>query len=466
MKPVRRVKIVATLGPASNDIETIGAMIMAGVDVFRINMSHSDHTVLSTLTAAIRTAAASLERNVAVLADLQGPKIRIGLVKGGEVAVIAGSTIKLVSTPCEGDNQSVHLPHPEIFAAAKRGDRLLVDDGKLLLRIEHCSFETLEARVEVGGALRSRKGVSLPDTDLAIGAMTEKDKADLQAALVSEVDWVALSFVQRAEDLRDMRRIVRGRAGIISKIEKPQALRELEDIIALSDAVMVARGDLGVELPLETVPGLQKRIIRLSRAEGRPVIVATQMLESMIDAPVPTRAEVSDVSSAIGEGADAIMLSAESAAGRYPVQSVEMMARIASAAEQQVSARYEPVVTRTTTPDAIAAASRQIAETVSAACITAYTTSGATANLIARERPPQPIVALSPNAKTVGRLALTWGVTAILAEAPRSTDDLEAYAGEQTLRTGLANAGDRFVLAAGLPMNMPGSTNLLKLSFA
>ncbi|HMQ57876.1 MAG TPA: pyruvate kinase, partial [Rhizobiaceae bacterium] len=334
MKRSRRVKILATLGPASSDEDMIRKLWEAGADVFRINMSHSSHDLMRTLVQRIRNVENQVGRPIGILGDLQGPKLRVGTFVEGAATLHPGTHFTLDDNPAPGDETRVHLPHPEILEAVEPGHRLLIDDGRLQLVAERCDGRSILTRVVSGTKISNKKGVSLPDSTLATGALTEKDRADLEAILEARVDWIALSFIQRPEDLAEVRKIARGRAGLLSKIEKPQAVQRLAEIIELSDALMVARGDLGVEMPLEAVPGIQKQITRAARKAGKPVVVATQMLESMIAAPVPTRAEVSDVATAGFEGADAIMLSAESAAGEYPVEAVATMNRIAERVEK------------------------------------------------------------------------------------------------------------------------------------
>lgn len=470
MRRNRRIKILATLGPASSERDVIKALFEAGADAFRINMSHSSHEVLKRLVGLIRSVEAECGRPIAILADLQGPKLRIGTFASDAVMLEKGATFVLDSDPAPGTVERVCLPHPEILQALKAGDRLLVDDGKISLVIEACDGARALTRVTVGGKISNRKGVSVPDTTLPIGALTEKDRRDLDAAIANEVDWIALSFVQRPEDIAEVRKIARGRAGVLSKIEKPQAIERLDEIIEMSDAIMVARGDLGVEMPLEAVPGLQKRITRACRRAGKPVVVATQMLESMITSPVPTRAEVSDVATAAYEGADAIMLSAESAAGAYPVEAVSTMNKIAEQVERDPyypgilhAQRPEP---QATGADAISAAARQIAETLNLAAIVCYTASGATALRASRERPAVPLVALSPIRATARRLCLIYGLHTVVSEDARDQDDMVEKACGVVLADGFASPGQRIIIMAGVPFGSRGATNLLRLAFA
>lgn len=469
MRRERHTKILATLGPASEAPEVIRTLIEAGADVFRINMSHTDHAHLKRLHGAIRGVEREIGRPVGILADLQGPKLRCGTFAQGPVTLKVGAPFRLDLDTAPGDEARVGLPHPEIFAALRPDARVLLNDGRIALRVERVGPAHAETVVERGGELSNRKGVNLPDVVLPLSALSEKDRADMEAALELGVDWVALSFVQRADDVAETRKLAAGRAGVLSKIEKPAALEELDDILLLSDALMVARGDLGVELPLEQVPGWQKRITRAARAAGRPVVVATQMLESMIESPVPTRAEVSDVSTAVFEGADAVMLSAESAVGAYPAEAVAMMDSIASTVEGDplyrdiiVSQRSEP---EPTAPDAISAAARQVTETLGLPAVVCYTGSGSTALRAARERPGARIVALTPNEATARRLTLVWGVNCILTEDARDFDDMVERACRIAYLEGFAKPGQRIVITAGVPLGTPGATNLLRIAF-
>jgi len=469
MRRRRNVKIVATLGPASRDAATIRKLFEAGADVFRINMSHTDHAGLANYVSMIRTIEADLERPIGILADLQGPKLRVGAMAGGGVDLVTGSVVKIDLDPAPGDAHHLFLPHKEVFAVLKPGGQLLIDDGRLRLRIESVTSDSATARVEFGGRLTDRKGVNVPDAVLPIAALTKKDRADLDRALELGVDWIALSFVQRPEDVAEARKIVAGRAGVLSKIEKPAAIDRLEEIAELSDALMVARGDLGVELPIEQVPGRQKQITRVARAAGKPVVVATQMLESMISSPMPTRAEVSDVATAVFDGADAIMLSAESASGQYPIEAVDMMDRVARSIEGDSqyrvmldAQRSEP---ESTTPDAITAASRQVAHTIRAAAIVCWTGSGSTGLRASRERPSVPIIALTPVVTTGRRLAIAWGLHCVVTQDAQSFEDMSERACQIAFREGFATAGQRIVVTAGVPLGTPGATNLLRVAF-
>jgi pyruvate kinase len=465
----RNVKIIATLGPASSSPEMIRALFEAGADVFRLNMSHLSHDGLKKVHGMIRAIEADVERPISILADLQGPKLRVGEMDGGSTLLEAGQHFRLDLDKTPGDNARAPLPHPEIFAAVKTGQSLLLDDGKIRLRVLKCGADFAETEVVVGGRLSNRKGVNVPDAVLPVAALTEKDRSDFEAALNLGVDWVALSFIQRPDDIAEARKIARGRAAILAKIEKPQALVHLDEIIDMADALMVARGDLGVELPLEQVPGWQKRITRAARRAGKPVVVATQMLESMIASPVPTRAEVSDVATAVFEGADAIMLSAESAAGQYPIEAVRMMNNVAVEVEGDptypgiiYAQRNEPEATGA---DAISAAAHMVADTLKAAAIVCWTNSGSTGLRAARERPLFPIIALTPIPSTARRLALVWGLHCVLTEDAHDLDDIADRACRIAFREGYAQPGQRVIVTAGLPLGTPGATNMLRVAF-
>ncbi|WAJ30558.1 pyruvate kinase [Antarcticirhabdus aurantiaca] len=469
MKRNRRVKILATLGPASSDEAMIRKLHEAGADVFRINMSHADHDLMRELVRRIRSVEAAVGRPIGILADLQGPKLRVGKFAEGKVDLQPGDEITLDDNPEPGDRDRVYLPHPEILEAVQVGHRLLIDDGRLELVCVAADKHGLRCRVVAGTRISDRKGVSLPDTELATGALTDKDRRDLDAVLAEGVDWVALSFIQRPDDLAEARKIARGRAFLLSKIEKPQAVERLDEIIELSDALMVARGDLGVELPLEAVPGIQKRITRAARKAGKPVVVATQMLESMISAPVPTRAEVSDVSIAVYEGADAVMLSAESAAGAYPVEAVATMNRIAERVEKDplypgiiFAQRPAPEATGA---DAVSLAARQMAETLGVSVIVTYTATGTSGLRTARERPQIPILALSPVLATARRLSLVWGLDCVVTEDAQSLDDMVDKACRIAVEQRYARAGERLIVTAGVPLRTPGATNMLRIAY-
>jgi pyruvate kinase len=461
----RKVRILATLGPASSTPEMIEKLYRAGADAFRINMSHGAQAEKAALISTIRALEKTLGRPMTILADLQGPKLRVGKFAGGSAELVTGATFRLDRDAQPGDASRACLPHKEIFEALEIGARLLLDDGKLVLRVTDMADDVITTRVEVGGILSDNKGLNVPDVVVPMAALTPKDRSDLAFALDQGVDWIALSFVQRPEDLAEARLLIGGRAALLAKIEKPSALDRLDGILELADAVMVARGDLGVELPPEAVPPAQKRIVEAARRLGRPVVVATQMLESMIKAPTPTRAEVSDVATAIYDGADAVMLSAESAAGDWPVESVAMMDRIAINVEADPSyaARVHFTETRPdpTTADALSEAAFDIAKTVSAAAVICFTTSGSTARRIARERPSVPLLMLTPKITTARQMGLTWGVHGVRTQDVASFEEMVAKAKRMALRQGIAVAGDRVVVMAGVPFGTPGSTNVL-----
>ncbi|MFC5386602.1 pyruvate kinase [Aquamicrobium segne] len=468
MKRSRKVKILATIGPASSEQATLKKLFEAGADVFRINMSHADHDLMRTLITRIRAVEAEVGRPIGILADLQGPKLRLGRFADGAQTLSPGQTITLDDNTAPGDATRIHLPHPEILKSVEAGHRLLIDDGKLELKAVKTDGNSIECVVVAGSSISDRKGVSLPDTDLPVGALTDKDRADLDAALEAGVDWIALSFVQRPEDLIEARKIVNGRALLLSKIEKPQAVERLAEIMELTDALMVARGDLGVEMPAEAVPGIQKQITRAARKAGKPVVVATQMLESMISAPVPTRAEVSDVATAVFEGADAIMLSAESAAGAYPVEAVATMNRIAARVEKDPT--YPAIINaqrsapEPTGPDAISYAAREIAETLELSAIVTYTASGATGLRAARERPKVPIIALTPILATARRLSLAWGTHCVVSQDATDLDDMVRRACRIAVEENFAGDGGRIIITAGVPLGTSGATNMLRIA--
>jgi pyruvate kinase len=469
MRRSRKVKILATIGPASSDEAMLKKLFEAGADVFRINMSHTDHEMMRDLVRRIRSVEEQVGRPIGILADLQGPKLRVGKFARGREELAVGQSFTLDDDPAPGDASRVHLPHPEILRSVKPGDRLLIDDGKLELKAVSANGRSIVTTVVSGTVISDKKGVSLPDTELPVGALTEKDRSDLDAVLQAGVDWIAVSFVQRPDDLAEVRKIARGRALVMSKIEKPQAVALLPEIIEMSDAIMVARGDLGVEMPLEAVPGIQKQITRLARRAGKPVVVATQMLESMITAPVPTRAEVSDVSIAVFEGADAVMLSAESAAGKYPVEAVATMNRIAEKVETDPlyagiinAQRSQP---QATGADAISLAAREIAETLGLSAIVTYTASGTTGLRAARERPQVPIIALSPILGTARRLSLLWGTHCVVSPDATDLDDMVDRACRIAAEEKFGAKGDRIIITAGVPLRTPGSTNMLRIAY-
>ena len=463
----RRTKIVATLGPASSTPEVLARLFHAGADVFRLNFSHGAHPDHLARIQMIRALEEQTGRPIGILADVQGPKLRVGRFQGGRVALQTGQAFRLDLSSVPGDSRRVSLPHPEIIKAARIGASLLLDDGKLRLRVNKVRDDHLETEVVTGGPLSDRKGVNVPDVALPIPALTEKDRIDLEFALQNGVDYLGLSFVQRAEDVMEARALAKGRAWIMTKLEKPQALDNLHAIIAASDSVMVARGDLGVELPPEEVPIAQKRIIRAAWEAGIPVVVATQMLESMINAPAPTRAEASDVATAVFDGADAVMLSAESAAGNYPYEAVNMMDRIVERVERDPGWRQTIEMARpqpeSLSASAIAAASRQIAHTIGGAAIAAFTEGGSTALRMARERPDVPVIGCTSNLATARRLALVWGVHAVVTAETNTMSETVTRASRIARVEGFATPGQEIVVTAGIPFNQPGTTNALRV---
>ncbi len=464
----RKVRILATLGPASSSEEMIRKLFLAGADAFRLNMSHGGHEGHAANLAVIRALEKEFGRPTTILADLQGPKLRVGSFASGPAMLRTGQAFRLDRDLEPGDTTRVSLPHPEIFAALREGSRLLLDDGKLVLRVQNVNDNRIETLVEVGGPLSERKGVNVPDVVLPIPALTDKDRRDLAFAVEQEVDWIALSFVQRPEDLAEARRLMGGHGALLAQIEKPAAVDRLEEILEVADAVMVARGDLGVELPPHAVPPLQKQIVETARRLGKPVVVATQMLESMIKAPTPTRAEVSDVATAVYDGADAVMLSAETAAGDWPEQAVAMMDSIAHSVEHDAGYYDRLHFTKTrpdpTTADALAEACQSITQTISAAAIVCFTSSGSTVRRIARERPSAPILALTPRADTARRMGLMWGVHAVRTKDIGSFEEMIGKARRMALRHNMAKGGDKIIVLAGVPFGTPGSTNVLHVA--
>lgn len=468
MRRLRNVKIVATLGPASETYDMIRALHEAGADVFRLNMSHGTHDELREKHRIIRQVEKDLDSPIAILADLQGPKLRVGTFANGAEELVEGGSFRLDLSDIEGDATRVCLPHPEIFEALQMGAHLLVNDGKIRLKVEDCGDDYADCSVITGGTISNRKGVNVPDVVLPLAALSEKDRDDLEFACTLGVDWLALSFVQRPADVEEARKLADGRAAILSKIEKPSAVENFDAILETSDGIMVARGDLGVELPVQAVPPIQKRLVRKCRAAAKPVIVATQMLESMIESPMPTRAEVSDVATAIYEGTDAIMLSAESAAGQYPVEAVTTMDRVAT--EVEADPNYVQIIAasrggrQSGVADGIVAAAREIAETTDIKAICCFTQSGTTALLTARERPGVPIIAMTSLRGTARRLALSWGCHCVM------TGELERFkmavvnAARAARAGGFADTTDQIVITAGVPFNVPGTTNILRVA--
>jgi len=461
----RKVKILATLGPASSDPEMIRTLMEAGADAFRINMSHGNQADKAKLVDAIRALEKPLGRPTTILFDLQGPKLRVGKFKAGSAMLKEGQMFVLDRSAEPGDEQRVELPHPELFEAVAKGALLLVDDGKIRLRVAGVEGDQIATVVEVGGKISNAKGVNVPDVVIPIPALTDKDKSDLQFALDQGADYIAMSFVQRPEDVIEGKALIGGKAGLLAKIEKPRAMDRLDEIIEAADAVMVARGDLGVELPPEGVPPAQNRIVAAARQAGKPVVVATQMLESMIVSPTPTRAEVSDVANAIYEGADAVMLSAESAAGQFPVEAVMMMDKIGRSVESDpvYSARvhFTETPAEATIADALSESAEKIVRILGAAAMACYTSSGSTARRIARERPPVPIMVMTASMKVARKLGLQWGVHAVHTRDVSSFEEMVGKAKRMALRHQLVGKGERMVIMAGVPFKTSGSTNVI-----
>jgi pyruvate kinase len=470
MNRARRARIVATLGPASRAPGTVKALAQAGVDVFRLNFSHGSHEDHAAALKAVRGAEMALQRPLGVLADLQGPKLRLGRFADVEISVKPGHTMRLDLDPTPGNEARVQMPHPEIFKALRTGMLLLIDDGRVRLRVGDRADTWADVTVESGSKLSDRKGVAVPEAVVPVSALTPKDREDLAFALRLGVDWVALSFVQKAEDMAELKRLVGGQAACLAKIEKPQALTDLEAILDYCDGVMVARGDLGVELDPEEVPVAQKQILHAARQRGVPAIVATQMLESMTSSPAPTRAEASDVANAVYEGADALMLSAETASGAYPLEAVGIMNRIMERVERDplwpglMDADHAGMDIHDV--DALVAAARKAAEAQSTACMVVFTTLGGTARRMSRERPLQPVLALTPKAETARRLSLVWGLEPRLGKEPTSLEDVTEDAVQSAMKYGLAEPGQRILILAGTPFGAPGAANLLRLAHA
>ena len=468
MRRLRNVKIVATLGPASSSYEMIKALFEAGADVFRLNMSHGEHADIAERHRVIREVEAEVERPICILADLQGPKLRVGVFANGSEDLTEGAKFRLDLDPAEGDISRVQLPHKEIFEALEPGASLLVNDGKIRLRVQDCGTDFADCVVEVAGTISDRKGVNVPDVVLPLAALSEKDKKDLEFVCELGVDWLALSFVQRPEDVFEARELAKGRASLMTKIEKPAAVKAFDAILDASDAIMVARGDLGVECPIHSVPPIQKRLVRKCRNAAKPVIVATQMLESMIDSPMPTRAEVSDVAAAIYEGTDAVMLSAESAVGSYPTEAVATMNNVAIEVESDPTYRTVFDASRggpkQSVADGIVSAAREIAETADIKVICCYSQSGTTALLVARERPHVPIIAMTSRIGTARRLSLSWGLHCVKTAEVDRFKSAVINSARASVAEGFAEKTDQLVVTAGVPFGKAGTTNILRVA--
>ncbi len=469
MRRRRNAKIIATLGPATSTQSRIAKLFEAGADVFRLNFSHGIRADHKQRFTAIRKLETRYDRPIGIMLDLQGPKLRVGEFEGGRVLLRAGDAFRLDLSAEPGNKRRVPLPHPEIFAALKPKTDLLVDDGKIRLRVVRCGPGFAETKVVTGGELSDHKGVNVPSAVLDLSVLTAKDREDLRFGLDLGVDWIALSFVQKPEHVAEARKLIAGRAAVMVKLEKPAAIDHLDEIVTLADAVMVARGDLGVEVPPEDVPALQKLIIRTCRHAGKPVVVATQMLESMVHSPTPTRAEASDVATAVYDGADAVMLSAETAVGEYPAEAVAMMDRIIYRVERDPAYRKimeaERHAPEATAADAITAAARQVAGTVGAAAVVTFTSTGSTTFRAARERPNVPILGLTPNPATARLLAMVWGVHPVLTRELHSFAEMVDDATRVASEEGFAGPGERLVITAGVPFGTPGATNILRIAW-
>ena len=461
----RKVKILATVGPASREPDMLRRLFKAGVDAFRVNLSHGEQADHAQTMQAIRALEKEFNWPIAILCDLQGPKLRVGTFAEGKAVIPHGGRFTLDRDPAPGDATRVCLPHPELFKVLHAGQRLLINDGKIRLRVTEADGERIVCTAEVGGVISDKKGVNVPDAEVPIPALTDKDRRDLAFAMDNGADWIALSFVQRPEDLAEARKLMGGRGALVAKIEKPQAIKRIDEIIELADGIMVARGDLGVELRPEEVPPLQKKIVNATRLSGKPVIVATQMLESMIESPAPTRAEVSDVANAVYDGADAVMLSAETAAGSWPEEAVMMMDSIARQVERdelyRQRVRLLDVRSDPTTADAMAHASMTIADTVTISAIAVFTSSGSSARRVARERPAVPMVVMTPSVQVARKVGLLWGAHAVATKDIGSFEEMIAKGKRMALRHGFGEAGSKLVVMAGVPFGAAGSTNLV-----
>lgn len=467
MNADKKVKILATLGPAIRDAAHIRQLVEAGVNLFRLNFSHGEHADHAQRYQWVREVERELNQPIGILMDLQGPKLRVGRFAEGKVQLVNGQSLRLDLDATPGDASRVNLPHPEIIEALQPGMSLLLDDGRLRLKVTAKQNDAVITEVIAGGELSDRKGVNVPEAVLQLSPLTEKDRRDLSFGLELGVDWVALSFVQRPEDIVEARELIGGKAFLMAKIEKPSAVQHLEEIARLCDAIMVARGDLGVEVPAENVPRIQKDIVRTCRQLGRPVVVATQMLESMRFSPAPTRAEVTDVANAVAEGADAVMLSAETASGDYPLETVQMMSKIIRQVENGPDYQTQLDVGRPqaepTASDAISCAIRRISSILPVAALVNYSESGASSLRASRERPKAPILSLTPSLTTARRLTVAWGIYSVVNERLRRVEEVTSTALEIAQAQGMAQRGDTLVITAGEPFGQPGSTNSLRI---
>ena len=469
MRRYRKAKIIATLGPATSDEQAITQLFEAGADVFRMNFSHGVHADHQKRLDILRGLEQKHGRPIGVILDLQGPKLRVGDFEDGLAILKTGAAFRLDLDETLGNADRAELPHPQIFAALEPGMNLLINDGRIRLKVTECSESFAETKVIAGGKISNNKGVNVPDAVLEMSALTKKDLEDLRFGLQMGIDWVALSFVQRPQDIVEARKFVAGRASIMAKLEKPLALNSLEEIVDLSDAIMVARGDLGVEIPPEEVPSLQKHMVNVCRESGKPVIIATQMLESMVESPSPTRAEASDVATAVYDGADAVMLSAETAVGAYPNEAVTIMDRIIRRVEKDPLYLQQMEATRTapeaTAADAITAAVRQVSETISAAVIVTFSSTGSTTLRASRERPRVPIMGLTPRLDTARRLALVWGVHSVHTDDVQTFRDMVSLSISAARLEEFAEPGDAMAITAGVPFGTPGATNILRIAW-
>ena len=468
MRRIRKAKIIATLGPSTSDLKTIKKLFVAGADTFRLNFSHDMPSTHIKRFKEIRTLEKKVGRPIGILMDLQGPKLRVGKFENGPIFLKSGKNFVFDLDPAPGNKRRGFLPHKEIFKKIKKGNKILVDDGKLTLIVTKINSNYIKTKVKFSGFISSNKGFNIPNLKFNSASLTKKDKDDLKLALKLGVDWIALSFVQTEKDVLNFKKIIKGRASILSKLEKPSAIKNLNKIIEVSDAIMIARGDLGIEVPLETLPSQQKKIINACRQAGKPVVVATQMLDSMVNYPTPTRAEASDVATAIYDGTDAVMLSAETAIGSYPIESVKMMNKIIE--EVETDPLYlnineaSHVKAESTAEDAITESAKYVARIMSAKAVVTYTTSGSTALRAARERPDVPILSISPNLNTARRLALVWGVHCIHTKDARNFKDMVLKAGRFAKKEKFAKKGDRVVITAGVPFGQSGATNVLRIA--
>ena len=463
----RKVKIVATLGPASDTKSEIKKMFLAGADIFRLNMSHGDHSAVKKRHSILRDLEQEFSRPVCILVDLQGPKLRCGNFEDEKVSVEVGQKFCFDLIESLGDKKRVCLPHPQIFRSVKEGDKLLIDDGKVALEVRNASEVSIECTVLNNGIISDKKGVNCPDSILDLAPLTEKDKKDLKFVCSLGIDWIGLSFVQRAKDVDDVKKLLNGKAGIIAKIEKPAAVEEFDSIIESSDGIMVARGDLGVELPIEAVPPIQKRLVMRSRQMGKPVIVATQMMESMINSTTPTRAEVSDVAQAIYDGVDAVMLSAETAVGAHPEKVIQAVDKIAIETEKDPlyfqNLETSRSVSKEGVSNAITVAAREVADNINVKVICCFTHGGTTAELASRERPRAPIIALTPYTETARKLTLFWGLHCVVTTPVDRFKKAVMNAVKAAKLFNFASGKDLIIVIAGVPFNTPGSTNILRV---